>query len=183
MTATTPTFDDLQKFSKEQLEAYTAASSTLSKGLQDIVAEIDRLFEEGLLGRHRDVREASRRSQRRISSPDSNRIRQAGLRGLCRSGDQGVGALHPSRLRRVEAGHHGLREHPEVNGPSRRRQIRRTNPLPADAGAFQAPAFYFHSLPNASRRRRVFSGGQSRIYQRATEIQKRACAASCRSTL
>ena len=39
MTATTPTFDDLQKFSKEQLEAYTHASTTLSKGLQDIAAE------------------------------------------------------------------------------------------------------------------------------------------------
>jgi hypothetical protein len=39
MTATTPTFDDFQKFSKEQLEALTAASTTLSKGLQDIAAE------------------------------------------------------------------------------------------------------------------------------------------------
>ena len=39
MTTTTPTFEDLQKFSKEQLEAFTAASTTLSKGLQDIAAE------------------------------------------------------------------------------------------------------------------------------------------------
>jgi hypothetical protein len=39
MTAATPTFDDFQKFSKDQLEAFTAASATLSKGLQDIAAE------------------------------------------------------------------------------------------------------------------------------------------------
>ena len=39
MTAATPTFDEFQKFSKEQLEALTAASTTLSKGLQDIAAE------------------------------------------------------------------------------------------------------------------------------------------------
>ena len=35
----TPTFEDFQKFSKEQLEAFTAASTTWSKGLQDIAAE------------------------------------------------------------------------------------------------------------------------------------------------
>ena len=39
MTAVTPTFDDFQKFSKDQVEAFTAASATLSKGLQDIAAE------------------------------------------------------------------------------------------------------------------------------------------------
>ena len=40
MTAVTPTFDDFQKFSKDQVEAFTAASATLSKGLQDIAAEL-----------------------------------------------------------------------------------------------------------------------------------------------
>jgi hypothetical protein len=39
MTASTPSFEDVQKFSKEQLEALTAATTTLSKGLQDIAAE------------------------------------------------------------------------------------------------------------------------------------------------
>ena len=39
MTVSTPTFEDFQKFSKDQLEAFTAASSTLSKGLQDIATE------------------------------------------------------------------------------------------------------------------------------------------------
>jgi hypothetical protein len=39
MTTSTPTFDDFQKFSKEQLDAFTAASTTLSKGLQEIAAE------------------------------------------------------------------------------------------------------------------------------------------------
>jgi hypothetical protein len=39
MTATTPTLEDFQKFSKDQLEAFTTASATLSKGLQDIAAE------------------------------------------------------------------------------------------------------------------------------------------------
>ena len=65
MTAATPTFEDFQKFSKDQLEAFTAASTTWSKGLQDIAAEFDRLFEEVLRRRDRDVREASRRAQRR----------------------------------------------------------------------------------------------------------------------
>jgi len=35
----TATFEDFQKFSKDQLEAFTAASTTLTKGLQDIAAE------------------------------------------------------------------------------------------------------------------------------------------------
>jgi hypothetical protein len=39
MTAATPSLEDFQKFSKDQLEALTAASTTLSKGLQDIAAE------------------------------------------------------------------------------------------------------------------------------------------------
>ena len=64
MTASTPTLEDFQKFSKDQLEAFTAASTTLSKGLQDIAAEFERLFEEGVRRRNGDVREASRRAQR-----------------------------------------------------------------------------------------------------------------------
>jgi hypothetical protein len=35
----TATFEDFQKFSKDQIEAFTAASSTLTKGLQDIATE------------------------------------------------------------------------------------------------------------------------------------------------
>ncbi len=64
MTVNTPTLEDFQKFSKDQLEAFTTASTTLSKGLQDIAAEFERLFEEGFCRRNCDVREASRRAQR-----------------------------------------------------------------------------------------------------------------------
>jgi hypothetical protein len=39
MTVATPTIEDFQKFSKDQLEAMTTASTTLSKGLQDIATE------------------------------------------------------------------------------------------------------------------------------------------------
>ena len=39
MTAATPTFDEFQKFSKDQLEAFTAASTTWTKGLQELAAE------------------------------------------------------------------------------------------------------------------------------------------------
>src|SRR6202044_2601505 len=35
----TATLEDFQKFSKDQLEAFTAASTTLSKGLQEIATE------------------------------------------------------------------------------------------------------------------------------------------------
>ena len=35
----TATLEDFQKFSKDQLEAFTAASTTLSKGLQEIAVE------------------------------------------------------------------------------------------------------------------------------------------------
>ena len=35
----TATLEDFQKFSKDQLEAFTAASTTFSKGLQEIAAE------------------------------------------------------------------------------------------------------------------------------------------------
>ena len=75
----TATLEDFQKFSKDQLEAFTAASTTLSKGLQEIAVEFERLFQEVLRRRVGDVREASRRAQRRIRDPDSNRIREAGL--------------------------------------------------------------------------------------------------------
>ena len=37
----TATLEDFQKFSKDQLEAFTAASTTLSKGLQEIAAEFE----------------------------------------------------------------------------------------------------------------------------------------------
>src|SRR5208283_4405950 len=37
--ATTPNFEDFQNFSKQQIEALTAASSTWTKGLQEIAAE------------------------------------------------------------------------------------------------------------------------------------------------
>ncbi len=39
MTAATPSFEDFQKFSRDQLEALTTASTTWSKGMQDIAAE------------------------------------------------------------------------------------------------------------------------------------------------
>ncbi len=35
----TATLEDFQKFSKDQIEAFTAASSSLTKGLQDIATE------------------------------------------------------------------------------------------------------------------------------------------------
>ena len=47
----TATLEDFQKFSKDQLEAFTAASTTLSKGLQEIAVESSdyskKSFEEG----------------------------------------------------------------------------------------------------------------------------------------
>ena len=39
MTVSTPTLEDFQKFSKDHIEAFTAASTTFSKGLQDIATE------------------------------------------------------------------------------------------------------------------------------------------------
>jgi phasin family protein len=36
---TTPTIEDIQKFSKQQLEAVNAAATTVAKGLQEIAAE------------------------------------------------------------------------------------------------------------------------------------------------
>jgi hypothetical protein len=37
--ATTPNFEDFQNFSKQQLEAFTAASATWTKGLQELAAD------------------------------------------------------------------------------------------------------------------------------------------------
>ena len=37
--ATSPNFEDFQNFSKQQLEAFTAASTTCMKGLQELAAE------------------------------------------------------------------------------------------------------------------------------------------------
>ena len=36
---TTPNFEDFQKFSKQQLDAVNAATTTVAKGLQEIAAE------------------------------------------------------------------------------------------------------------------------------------------------
>jgi hypothetical protein len=36
---TTPSFEDFQKFSKQQLDAVSSATSTVAKGLQEIAAE------------------------------------------------------------------------------------------------------------------------------------------------
>ena len=36
---TTPSFEDIQNFSKQQLEALTSASTTWSKGMQELAAE------------------------------------------------------------------------------------------------------------------------------------------------
>ena len=61
--ATAPKFEDLQNFSKQQLEAFTAASTAWTKGMQELAAEFDRLCQEGLHGQLRRLREASRRAQ------------------------------------------------------------------------------------------------------------------------
>ena len=37
--ATTPNFEEFQNFSKQQLEAFTAASTTWTKGMQELAAE------------------------------------------------------------------------------------------------------------------------------------------------
>ena len=37
--ATTPNFEQFQNFSKQQLEAFTAASTTWTKGMQELAAE------------------------------------------------------------------------------------------------------------------------------------------------
>jgi len=39
MTAPTPTFEDFQKFNKQQLDAVNAAAAGVAKGLQEIAAE------------------------------------------------------------------------------------------------------------------------------------------------
>ena len=39
MTVATPTIEDFQKFSKQQLEAVNAAATTVAKGLQEIATE------------------------------------------------------------------------------------------------------------------------------------------------
>jgi len=39
MSTTTPTFEDFQKFSKQQLETVNSVASTVTKGFQEIAAE------------------------------------------------------------------------------------------------------------------------------------------------
>ena len=36
---TTPTFEDFQKYNKQQLEAFTASTAALSKGMQELASE------------------------------------------------------------------------------------------------------------------------------------------------
>ena len=37
--STTPTFEDFQKFNKQQLDAFTASTAVLSKGMQELASE------------------------------------------------------------------------------------------------------------------------------------------------
>ncbi len=60
MTTGTPNFEEFQSYSKQQLEALSAASATLTKGLQELAVEFDRLLEEGICGWLGRVRETSR---------------------------------------------------------------------------------------------------------------------------
>ena len=76
---TTPNFEEFQNFSKQQLEAFTAASTTLTKGLQEIAAESTDYSKKAFAAGSAVVREAARRPQRRSRHPDPERVRQAGL--------------------------------------------------------------------------------------------------------
>ena len=79
MTAVTPTFDDFQKFSKEQLEAFTAASTTLSKGLQDIAVESTDYSKKAFAASSAMWEKLLGARSVEFGDPDSDRIRQAGL--------------------------------------------------------------------------------------------------------
>ena len=87
--AATPTLEDFQKFSKDQLEAFTAASTTLSKGLQDIASESTDYSKKAFAAGTAMYEKLLGARSVEIGDPDSDRIRQAGLRGLCRPGDEG----------------------------------------------------------------------------------------------
>lgn len=145
---TTPNFEELQSFSKHQLEALTAASTTWTKGMQELAAEFDRLYQEDVRRQFRSVRKAARRSQRRGSCADLERVRQAGLRGLRGPGEQVLRALCEGGFRCVEAGHVRLRESSgEVvargrHGPFLRSELR--------AGVLRETPVYFFLEPFAS---------------------------------
>ena len=89
-----------------------------------------------------------------IGDPDPDRIRQAGLRGLCRPGDEGLRTLHPGRFGRSQARHHGLREHPEVIERSFLPPARQENSPSSRCRRLPAPAFYLRSVALESDARR-----------------------------
>ena len=83
----TATLEDFQKFSKDQIEAFTAASTTLSKGLQEIAIESGdyskKSFAAGSAMYEKLIGARSVESRFKL-----DRIREAGLRGFCRPGDK-----------------------------------------------------------------------------------------------
>ena len=44
MTVSTPTLEDFQKFSKDHIEAFTAASTTFNRVLQQVLPSVQTLF-------------------------------------------------------------------------------------------------------------------------------------------
>ena len=111
---------------------------------------VDRLFEEGLRRQHRDVREASWRAQRRIgrsrfraSSP--NRLTRASSPRRPRSPSSTPGSL-PTRGSPSPRPTPASRSNRTIVLP---RSAARTRSLRANAGAFQAPAF-FVSIPSST---------------------------------
>ena len=90
---TAPNLEAFQDFSKQQIEAFTAASTTLTKGLQEIAAELTDYSKKAFAAGSAVLEKLLGARSVEAAVQISDRIRQAGLRGLCRPVQQVLGAL------------------------------------------------------------------------------------------
>ena len=103
--ATTPNFEDFQNFSKQQLEAMTSASTIWTKGMQELAAESTDYSKKAFAAGSAVFEKLLGARSVEAGDSDSERVRQAGVRGLRRPGEQVLRALRQGRFRRLEAGH------------------------------------------------------------------------------
>ena len=96
---TTPSIEDFQKFSKQQLEAVNAAATTVAKGLQEIAAESSEYSKKAFAASSAVVEKLLGAKSVETAIQIQTEYRQVGLRRLRRPGEQDQRDLRQARRR------------------------------------------------------------------------------------
>ena len=107
---TTPTFEDFQKFSKQQLDAVNAAAASLAKGLQEIAAELSDYSKKAFATSSATVEKLLGAKSVETAMQIQTELREIDLRRLRRAGEQDQRNLRQAGDRSVQAGRGRVRQ-------------------------------------------------------------------------